>query len=348
MQVKIFRFDTKKDVLAYVKPYFFDDLSFKTLADLLMAVKQTDPYFDFSQTNYVKINGAVASINTDFQDILSFFENELEIYPLCEKRVVKDLNIDDSDFWGKFEPFAKFCQNEDKAFYSSLKPYFYADFIKDYEPNFIGFSAIIFAFYLSKKYPSKMAEILTLINDKKFGAHIGVDPSKFIFKSQDLEHNLANKALLWVRENLTKPTVKIPNLAQNNPLPKLNLKHDFSEFKIAFYGKNSQILKNFKAKIIDLAHKNTHCGFEFLGLNDELAVKLASEILFQAFDSGADFLCVEDEKEFYMLDTLSNKCEEISKRKIGDFYVLRMSELISLANGDRSQSLKEHRLKVTL
>jgi len=85
-----------------------------------------------------------------------------------------------------------------------------------------------------------------------------------------------------------------------------------------------------------------------LKVNEKLAFAFASKTIFNAFDSGADFLLASNEAEFYMFDTLSKKLEKFTNRSLQDFYVLRVSELIELENSKIPASLKEHTLKANL
>ena len=43
----------------------------------------------------------------------------------------------------------------------------------------------------------------------------------------------------------------------------------------------------------------------------KIACKLASKIVFAAFDSGADFLLASNEAEFYIFDTLAKKIKKV-------------------------------------
>ena len=345
LEVRIFRFDAKHDVLRYYKPYFFDEPGFKTLEILLKEVKKQDPFFECGKSSHIKINGVVVPIDWDFDDILRRFGDKLTIEPLSTKRAVKDLAIDDGDFWAKFKPFAKFCDTSDKAAYAQLAPYFYADFIKDYESGFVGASAIILAKILCEKYPQKKDEILQLVADKKTGVWIARNLSDFIVHGSEIY----DTAVEFASSNLKQPKSERKALApEPNTGRILEMKHDFDGFKIAFIGEISPQLKKLEAKFIKPQSANLPCGFDILGLNDELAYKLASKILFEAFDSGADFLLALNKAQFYMFDTLGVKLAKFCGRDLDGFYILRQSELIALANGDIPQSLSEHRLKVGL
>lgn len=148
-RVEIFRFDAKRDVLAYFKPYFLEISDFANLNELFAHVKSIDPYFSPFE-GFVKVNDVVVSTAQSLANLAQKLGSELCIAPLDEKRAVLDLAINDDDFWAKFEPFASFCKRADKELYTSFKPYFYADFVKDYEPNFIGAAAIMLAHHLYK------------------------------------------------------------------------------------------------------------------------------------------------------------------------------------------------------
>ncbi|MDO5045333.1 HdrB C-terminal domain-containing protein [Campylobacter sp.] len=344
LEVKIFRFNAKNDVLRYYKPYFFDNCHFAGVTELLCEIKKNDPYFEYEGCEFVKINGVVTALAARMDRVLARFGANLIIEPLSTKRATKDLLINDNDFWAKFEPFSKFASKEDKVYYESLKPYFYAGFMSEFEPNFIGSSAIIFAKFLCEKYPDKKDEILALVDNSKFGVWIACGLENFIFESA----SEFNEALSYIKSNLKEPLRKLSSLTEQKSVEALNFKHDFKEFIVATYGEILPEIKSLKAKFITLESSNLPCGFELLGLNDELAFKLASEILLEAFDSGADFLLASDERAFYMFDTLYKKLEKFAGRRLENFYVLRQNELLQIANGEAPKSLKEHKLKVRL
>ena len=132
-----------------------------------------------------------------------------------------------------------------------------------------------------------------------------------------------------------------------NELKKIEKLSKFKEFKIAIKGKLPANLSTYKANFIELNAKMP-CGYDLLKADEELACKLASKIVFAAFDSGADFLLASNEAEFYIFDTLAKKLKKSANRSSQDFYVLKASELMSLENGEIPNGLKEHVLKVIL
>ena len=132
-----------------------------------------------------------------------------------------------------------------------------------------------------------------------------------------------------------------------NELEKIEKLSKFKEFKIAIKDKLPANLSAYKANFIELNAK-TPCGFDLLKTYEELAYKLASKLVFAALDSGADFLLASNEAEFHIFDTLAKKLEKSVSRSLQDFYVLIVSELMALENGEIPSELKERVLKVAI
>ncbi|MGF7403967.1 DUF5644 domain-containing protein [Campylobacter concisus] len=334
-RVEIFRFDAKRDVLAYFKPYFLEISDFTNLNELFAHVKSIDPYFS-PFDGFVKVNGVVVNTAQPLANLAQKFRDELCIAPLSQKRAVLDLAINDDDFWAKFESFASFCKKADKELYASFKPYFYADFVIEYEPNFIGAAAIMLAHHLYKN--EKNDEILKLLSTK-YGVLIACELDDLLFGGSEIY----NEAIKSFKEILgVKPAKK-----HENELEKIEKLSKFKEFKIAIKDRLPANLSDLRANFIELDIK-IPCGYDLLKVDEELAYKLASKIIFSAFDSGADFLLASNEAEFHIFDTLAKKLERSANRSLQDFYVLRASELMALENGEIPNSLKEHVLKVGL
>jgi len=334
-RVEIFRFDAKRDILAHFKPYFLEISDFANLNELFAHVKSIDPYFSPFE-GFVKVNGVVVSTAQPLANLVQKFRDELCIAPLDEKRAVLDLAINDDDFWAKFEPFASFCKRADKELYASFKPYFYADFVREYEPNFIGAAVIMLAHHLYKK--EKNDEILKLVGGKN-GVLIACELDNLLFEGSEIY----SEAIKFFKEILgIKATQK-----HENELEKIEKLSKFKELKIAIKDRLPANLSDLRANFIELDLKNP-CGYDLLKVDEELACKLASEVIFAAFDSGADFLLASNEAEFYIFDTLAKKLEKSANRSLQEFYVLRVSELMALENGEIPSGLKEHVLKVGL
>ena len=334
-RVEIFRFDAKRDVLAYFKPYFLEISDFANLNELFTHVKSIDPYFS-PFDGFVKVNGVVVSTAQPLVNLAQKLGSELCVAPLDEKRAILDLAINDDDFWAKFEPFASFCKRADKELYAGFKPCFYADFVREYEPNFIGAAAIMLAHHLYKN--EKNDEILKLVGGKN-GVLIACELDDLLFEGSEKY----TEAIDFFKEILGVKDAK----KHENELEKIEKLSKFKEFKIAIKDRLPANLSYFRANFIELDLK-IPCGYDLLKVDEELACKLTSKIIFAAFDSGADFLLASNEAEFYIFDTLAKKLEKSANRSLQDFYLLRVSELMALENGEIPSGLKEHVLKVGL
>ena len=184
----------------------------------------------------------------------------------------------------------------------------------------------------------KNDEILKLVGGKN-GVLIACELDDLLFEGSEIY----SEAIKFFKEILgVKATQK-----HENELEKIEKLSKFKEFKIAIKDKLPANLSAYKANFIELNAKMP-CGYDLLKIDEELACKLASKIVFAAFDSGADFLLASNEAEFHIFDTLARKLEKSANRSLQDFYVLKASELMALENGEIPSGLKEHVLKVGL
>lgn len=201
-----------------------------------------------------------------------------------------------------------------------------------------------------EKYPNKKIKILKTICDTQKGIFYHL-PSK----NEDLENTI---------KNLQKEIIDlklINEAALEFDLPKINafdneikelgeVKYDFDNFNIACYGFKikDDIKSKIKAHFISYENSDKNNGFSLLHLNPELSYKMAANIILDAYDSGADFIVVNQAKDFYMFDTCSKKLMQSSGREFKDFYVLSYFEFLSLIQGIKNPSLQNHDLKVSL
>ena len=169
----------------------------------------------------------------------------------------------------------------------------------------------------------KNDEVLKLIGGKN-GVLIACELDDLLFEGSEIYSEAINffKEILGIQ---AAPKYE-------NELEKIEKLSKFIEFKIAIKDKLSANLSAYKANFIELNAK-TPCGYDLLKVDEELACKLASDTLFAAFDSGADFLLASNEAEFYIFDTLAKKLGKSANRSLQEFYVLRASELMALENG---------------
>lgn len=338
LEIELFRFDKNIDLASYFKPYIYQNYDFKTVRDLLLDIQKNDPYFKFENVKFIKINDYLVNLDENLEQILEKTKNFITISPLIEKRATKDLTINNDDFLEAYERFEKYGEKE---LYLSLEPLFYSNKILAFKDDFIGNSALVFAYKLIEKDFSKKDEILSLIkNDLIYF----IEP-KFLlndpFETKKCVENLQNMLDL-------KPT-KRENLINFNEISNKDHKKDFSNFNIAVYG--DKMTKNFIKNIANLINfnlENEKIPYDLLKFDEKIALKLAGEILFDAFDSGADFLLVNSKQDFDIFDSNAKKIESLFNRKLHNFYVLDTNELLKLLNGNIPKSLNSHKLKPLL
>ncbi|HEF9472618.1 TPA: DUF5644 domain-containing protein [Campylobacter coli] len=353
LELRIFRFDKQKDYEAYYKPYVYDNYeNFATLYDLLLQVQNDDIYFDFEKNDksYIVVNKEFLPLDTALDILVKKYDFNLTIEPLSTKRSVKDLIINKDDFLEKFKYLAPFANEEDKKLYEKYDYLYYSSEILDLLPEYMGDAVFYLASKMIEKYPDKKIKILKTICDTQKGIFYHLTS-----KNEDLENTI---------KNLQKEIIDlklINEAALEFDLPKINafdneikelgeIKYDFNDFNIACYGFKikDDIKSKIKAHFISYENSDKNNGFSLLQLNPELSYKMAANIILDAYDSGADFMVVNQAKDFYMFDTCSKKLMQSSGREFKDFYVLSYFEFLSLIQGIKNPSLQNHDLKVSL
>lgn len=343
LNVNLFRFDVKIDILSYYKPYLYDNKQETTLKNMLLKLQEKDPYFSFDGVKFVKINNYIVDINENLTEIENFFGKDLKISPLSEKRATKDLIFNDDDFKDKFYIFRDFTN--EIATYNKFKPAFYSSFINEYSDNFFGNSGFLFAYFLCQKYSENKKQILEIVK-RNIPYLVEYNFFKDPFEMQ--------KCIDFFKKELSLNFSHSPNqidaLDIKEHFIKNDFKYNFSNFNISVFNDKEfeELLKKIGAKIIkfDTSEREiTRLLFEF---DKECALKIASDIIFDAFDSGSDFLIVNHEFDFEIFDKNIKKLESIANRSLEGFYILRGQEFLQLANGQIPNTLKNHVAKPTL
>lgn len=127
----------------------------------------------------------------------------------------------------------------------------------------------------------------------------------------------------------------------------LSIDKSFKNFNICLYGNfftnlTQEILTSFDANIIQAPYEN--CGYFLKHINPEIAYKMASDILFNAYDSGCDFMIVSDIRAFDMLKAYK-ELRKANGRDI-DLEVYTLSEaLLLLCGEDWDLITAKHKIK---
>jgi succinate dehydrogenase / fumarate reductase cytochrome b subunit len=123
-----------------------------------------------------------------------------------------------------------------------------------------------------------------------------------------------------------------------------NLKHSFENFKAAAYigpsldfdaetNKNiSSLLEAMKLKRLRFEREFLPSGYNIYKYSPRIAYKMSGAILFDAYDSGADFLISNDAQTFYMFDVCRKEIEKVVGRST-PIYLLTPSQMILMALG---------------
>jgi succinate dehydrogenase / fumarate reductase iron-sulfur subunit len=123
--VKVFRFDADSDILPYYREYKIEVTQEDVVLDILNKIKwehsgslsyRRSCRHGICGSCAVKVNtkGVLACKERVF-DLIDIFGKELVIDPLSEKRAVKDLIIDKTDFWEKHDSVIPYLDTVDEV-----------------------------------------------------------------------------------------------------------------------------------------------------------------------------------------------------------------------------------------
>ena len=126
-------------------------------------------------------------------------------------------------------------------------------------------------------------------------------------------------------------------------------KHDFNGFNVAVWYDEAaeELASRLGGQIVHFEHEGAPLGAQIYEREEECALRLGGEILFDAFDSGSDFLLVNSKLALDFLDGRSDEIQRLFGRDLAGFYLIATDELIALARGERPD-FSARKLKPTL
>ena len=344
LEIRIFRFDPKCDVGSYLKPYLCESANFASVKELLEFIRSGDPYFSFEDVKFVKINGTVVALDEDFGEIVAKFGKNLIITPLNKREAYKDLSCRFNSFLSKFDEFASIANADTMEFYKELAPYFYANEIPKFSEIFLGNSGFVFANFLLENFSEKRAEILKFIAPQL--------PYYEPCNALNLEYDCAliYDKLCELCGHSRAQNDKILSSESMAEIDTSSLKHRFDGFKVAVWDDEAarNLAQKLGSDIVDFERQNAMLGREIYAQEKSCALRMAGEILFDAFDSGADFLLVNSKNALSFIDGKAGEICALFNRELLNFYLLSTDEFIALARGEKPSSLANHKLKVRL
>lgn len=357
-EISLFKFDYKSDYLPYYTKHFLDVDENNTILYILNKINEEHPLsFDNSTEAYVVINEIYTSVMTKAKDIKEAFGKDLKIEPLSIRRACNDLLINEDDFNEKLmilKPFLtldiadKYINQEFKNLYKSYKPYFYASHTMSLEYNYIGDAILLLASDLTDKFPKKESEILKAIKECDYGVEYHTDLTNRVF---NFDKNIEEKIVVLKNKlNISKEFNAPKSLNFGEFKNSKEIKYDFNEFNLAYYkGSKScnetlNLLDSLKATKLKLKTLDEDIAKDTFHINPNFTYKIASKIMLDAFDNGADLIIVDNEQDFFLFDSNRKDLEKVAGREI-TLPVIHKNELEKLAIGDHEsvkQTLKSH------
>lgn len=350
LEISLFRFDKNSDYLPYYTKHFLKIENEKNLLDILNTIKNQQSFAFKNSNNFdLVINGVYVKASLCLDELVSNFGKEITIEPISIRRVHNDLLIDDKDFYSRLEILENYLHEEDKEFYETLKPYYYASNTLNYEKNYIGDAILILASNIIEKNPKIKNDILRQLSKQEFGASYYTSLKNRIY---NFDISIENKIYTLLEELGYKEDIKAQNFRRNATLildfgdfkDDYEIKHDFDGFNIAYYKSNNdvklnELLKKLKAKILNLDSLKLDLAKNCFNKNPKITYHCASTILLDAFDNNADFILVDNDEDFYIFDYNRKSIEKICGREIL-IPIIHKNELQKLAIGEHKEVLK--------
>ena len=327
-QIEIFKFNPNTDYLPYFKKVFLEIDKNWTVLELLQALLKIEKFAILESERFcLKINDLFVEAKTklDAFDDLKF----VKIEPVSEYYCAHDLIVDTKNFWQQFEMFKKFETDSNlREIYNEKFLEYFASNTLNFNKNYIGEAAIFCIHHLifNKNMPFNLFEDLILDSENGMLMHT-------CLKNQIIKSN-ENSQIFY---DLLK--IFYPNKSLN--LKKIEFGFDekitqnFENFNIAFYflHTNQVIFKNLKYNKIELATKNSNLAFYCE--NSDFILKMAYVLLLEAVDKNCDFLVVDDEFLFDILDAKQGQIEAFANREI-KLPILKIDEFVKIINGEKN------------
>lgn len=344
-EISLFKFDYQSDYLPYYTKHFITVHEELNLLDILKSINTAEPFsFIDDENEYVNIHDIFVSLKTPLSEIKQAFGAEIQINPLSIQRAKNDLIINEDDFHEKYQLLKNFIPKnnfEYQELYNNYKVYYYASNTLNLEKKYVGDALFLLAYDLILKFPEKEQFILELLLTFPIGLSYHTSLEKRVF---NINHNIEEKIKLL--QDKTKLLKKEQNFRINNtkkldfssPEKVHEIKHDFDNFKVAYYKGTKQnikletIIAQTKIKSLNLSSLYHDLALKTFHINSKFTFQIASQIMIDAFDNGADFLLVDDEDLFYLFDYNRKELEKVSGREIL-LPVLHSHEFIKLING---------------
>ena len=357
LEISLFKFDKNSDYLPYYTKHFLKIEDEKNILDILNTInKNAKLGFTNSSDFDLVINGVFVKASITLEEVIFTFGKELTIEPISIRRAYNDLLIDENDFKEKIKILKDLAQEDDKAEYLKLKPYFYASNTLNYKSDYIGDAILILACDLIEKRPEVANFILVALDNVEIGAqyHTSLENRIYNFDKKIEEKIQKVQDYLDLFEPLEKQNFRINKtliIDFDKFVEHYEVKHDFKDFNIAYYPSNEpaqtlELFKKLDANILKLDSMKLDLAKNTFNKNPLITYHVASTILLDAFDNNADFLVVDTNEDFYIFDYNRKELEKLCGREV-ILPVIHKNELQKLASGDHilaKKTLVKHQI----
>lgn len=358
LEVSLFKFDYKSDYLPYYKKYHLKIENEITLLDLLNSINEKENFsYESFDSFLVKVNNIFTSCEVNLMELVNKVGNEITIEPISTKRCMNDLIINEDDFYSKLSLLEKFISKTDIKRYEDYKIYYYASNTLNFEKDYIGDAILLLANDLINENSKNKEEILNIIKTCEFGIQYHTSLENRVFNiDKNIEKIILNlKNLLSMDKEENKQNFKInkKNSISIQEASSEIIENSFNEFNISYYSNSNCILNylnKLEAKIIHIENSSIDLAKNSFHINKEFTFKLASTVLLEAFDKGADFIVVDNLNDFYIFDFNRKELNKIARREV-NIPVLHINELKNLAAGnfdEAKKSLNNHSINPKL
>ncbi len=321
LQVKAYFFNAKTDYLPYYKEFLIKIDEEKTFKELLEEIKKRNANFSFPDEKLLaKIESITIPETTTIKELIHNFSNEFTITPVSLYRSINGLVIDDSNFQNSYKLLEKFCDNEDFEFYQSLYDVHFASSSFDYNKEYLGDAILILAQHLIEKYPEKKDEILEIITHNE-NALLSCEYENLLLDGKDYSEEITK-----LQANLEPAKETILDKIQFIGVKEKEFTLDEIENKTVavYFGKRDlkaikeakELINTTNNKFIPFKSATRLAGQKLQVINPSFALKKASKMLLDAYDSGAEVLLFANKEDRDFFRKMLPKAERVSNRAI--------------------------------
>jgi succinate dehydrogenase/fumarate reductase-like Fe-S protein len=362
--VELFRFNEQTDYLPYYQKHTLEYSENDTVNDLLDRMNKIEA-FGYDENCNLKVNDLYINASEDVAKIVERCGNEIQINPISEFRVKKDMQIDRSDFVEKLSLIDDYIGAEQNiAYRKSTELAYYASNTLNYNRDYIGDHVLIIAADIIEKRFELRNEIIEKLISEENGLwyHTSLE-NRMLCDEQEKKI----QKLIYLAQEHIKPRSKISkriaslcakksvqDFESASSVSLSSVSQSFSGFNIAAYhgvqaSQLEELIAKSNASYVDIPSKNDDLASHSVLMDENFSYKIAGDILMQAKDNNADFVLVKNEATKNFLDKNQPKIEKIAGRELG-VSIVSQDQFVQLLEGEQDISklgFNDHKVKIS-